>query len=133
MAPVIVCVVLTGMPPKMVMTNVVAAPVSAQKPSTGRRRNDPLPHGLDNAPAAEQRPQPHRQVTGQYNLGGHFARSVEGTSPVAGCYEQEEDYSHRLLRVVAAMAKTVQRGGQQLTPAEESIHLSRRGSAKSPS
>src|SRR5207248_8553653 len=38
MAPVIVCVVLTGPPPKMVSTSVAAAPDSAQKPSTGRRR-----------------------------------------------------------------------------------------------
>ena len=35
-APVMVCVVLTGTPPKMVSTRVHAAPVSAQKPSTGR-------------------------------------------------------------------------------------------------
>ena len=34
-APVIVCVVLTGTPQKMVRISVAAAPVSAQKPSTG--------------------------------------------------------------------------------------------------
>ena len=35
MAPVMVCVVLTGMPNPDEMNNVVAAPNSAQKPSTG--------------------------------------------------------------------------------------------------
>jgi hypothetical protein len=35
--PVMVCVVLTGIPPKIVSTSVAAAPVSAQNPSTGRR------------------------------------------------------------------------------------------------
>src|SRR6516164_5989200 len=35
MAPVMVCVVLTGTPRKIVRISVVAAPVSAQKPSTG--------------------------------------------------------------------------------------------------
>ena len=34
----IVCVVLTGTPKKIVSTSVKAAPDSAQKPSTGRRR-----------------------------------------------------------------------------------------------
>jgi hypothetical protein len=37
MAPVIVCVVLTGIPPKMTHIKVNAAPVSAQNPSIGRR------------------------------------------------------------------------------------------------
>jgi len=36
MAPVMVCVVLTGIPKNVDTNNVMAAPVSAQKPSTGR-------------------------------------------------------------------------------------------------
>ena len=35
MEPAIVCVVLTGIPKKEEINNVIAAPLSAQKPSTG--------------------------------------------------------------------------------------------------
>ena len=37
--------------------------------------DDPLPHRLDDAPAAEQRAQSHGRVAGQHHFGGHLRRA----------------------------------------------------------
>ena len=53
MAPVIVCVVETGMPVSVAPTRVMAPAVSAQKPPNGWSLVILRAHGLHDAPAAE--------------------------------------------------------------------------------
>ena len=67
MAPVIVCVVETGTPRPVARNSVIAPPVSAQKPPTGLSLVMRLAHGLDDAPAAEQRAEAHRDVAREHH------------------------------------------------------------------
>ena len=64
MAPVMVCVVLTGIPRKVDKNSVMAAPVSAQNPSTGRSLVIFLSHRLYYPPPAEQGPRCNRGMAG---------------------------------------------------------------------
>src|SRR6516162_9069782 len=61
-APVMVCVVLTGIPKMALATMVIPPAVSAEKPPKGVSLVM-LAHGQDDAPAARHGSATHRQVT----------------------------------------------------------------------
>jgi len=77
MAPVIVCVVLTGMPPKTAIKRVAAPAVSAEKPPTGFSLVEPLAHGAHNSPSTAQGSETHGGVTTEDDPDRNFVRSVE--------------------------------------------------------
>src|SRR5579871_338889 len=81
------------------------------------------PHRLDDPPAAERGADAHRQVAGEDDPEG--ARVEDGDVDVllhhaAGDQDGDDD-AHRLLRVVAAVAERVERGGEQLPAAEAAV------------
>ena len=55
MAPVMVCVVETGMPKPVAMNSVIAPPGLGAKAADRLELGDPHAHGLHDPPAAEQR------------------------------------------------------------------------------
>ena len=65
MAPVIVCVVETGIPESVAPTSVIAPEVSAQKPPNGWQLRDLRAHRLHDPPAAEHRAERDRRVADQ--------------------------------------------------------------------
>ena len=100
MAPVIVCVVLTGTPSAVAVNSDTAPAVSAAKPPTGcsrvifdpivwmmRQPPDSVPSAID-ACAAQHHPE----------------RNVERLD-VAGREQHARDDAHRLLRVVGAVPR----------------------------
>ena len=116
MAPVMVCVVDTGMPSAVARNSVSAPPVSAQKPPTGLSLVMRLAHGLDDAPAAEHGAQAHGHVAAEDHPDVGGALSLAATLP--GGDQQHPDDADGLLRVVAAVAQAVGAGRNQLQPAE---------------
>ena len=83
---------------------------------------DPHPHRLDDAPAAEGRPQCDGGMAHEDHPDGH----VERLAKVAGAEQQHRDDPHGLLRVVGAVAQAVQRRRHQLQPPEETVDARRR-------
>src|SRR5215470_15270277 len=102
-APVIVWVVETGMPSSVAMNRGEAG--------------DLRPHGLDDPPAARERAERHRGLARQHDP----ERNAERPAQVALRIEQDRDDPHGLLRVVAAVAERVERGGHELHHAELAI------------
>src|SRR4051812_49134015 len=76
---------------------------------------DALAHGLDDAPAAEQRPEADCDVAGDH----YPYRYRVGAAGVATRDEQHPDDADRLLRVVAAVPQAVERGRKKLQAAKD--------------
>ncbi len=116
-APVMVCVVETGSPKAVAAKRVSAPPVSGAEALHRREPRDLRAHRVDNPPAAEQRTQRHGRLAGQ----DHPERHVEGARGAAVRVEQHRDDAHGLLRVVAAVAEGIERGGDELELAKHPI------------
>ncbi len=95
----------------------MAPPVSAQKPCIGRQPRDLRAHRVDDAPAAEQRAEPHRRLAGHH----HPERHVELAAEMPLREQQHGDDAHGLLRVVAAMAERIERARDELQIAERPV------------
>src|ERR1700730_2880431 len=76
-APVIVCVVETGMPRPVARKSVIAPPVSAQKALHRGQFGNFRAHGVDDPPAADKGAEPHRHLTGQHDPKGDVKFAVE--------------------------------------------------------
>ena len=107
--PVMVWVVLTGMPPMAVPMSMIAPAVSAQKPPIGRSLVSFIPMVLT------MRQPPARVPSADGGVGGqdHPHGNVELGPEVAGREEEDRDDPHRLLRVVGAVAQAVGGGGER--------------------
>ena len=117
MAPVIVWVVLTGMPGHR-GADEHERPGGLRAEAADRAQpGDPHAHRLDDPPAAGQRPQPDRRVRGQDDPQG----DGELRSEVAGGEEEARDDPHRLLGVVGAVPQAVEGGRHELEPPEEPV------------
>ena len=77
-------------------------------------------HRVHDAPAAEQRAQAHRGLTGDH----HPERHVEFAAQVPLRVEQHRDDAHGLLRVVAAVAERIERRRDELQVAEGAVDRS---------
>ena len=126
-APVIVCVVLTGTPRCVAVKSEIAPAVSAANPPTGCSLVifDPIvwmmrqpPDSVPSAIAACASRITHR--------------SIRNVADVAAGEQHAGDDAHRLLRVVAAVAQAVGGGRDQLQPAEPPIDARRREPAEDP-
>ena len=82
---------------------------------------DALPHGLDDAPAAEKRAQPHGHVTGEHDLGRHLIGSLKVAAAVAGGDQENEDHAHGFLGVVAAVPEAEKPRREELQHAKQII------------
>ena len=83
--PVIVCVVLTGMPPTAVPMSITAPAVSAQKPPTGRSLVSRIPMVLTIRQPAGERAEPDRGMRGQDHPDRHVElRSRDSRRRTAG-------------------------------------------------
>ena len=100
-----VCVVDTGMPSAAVARNSVIAAAGLGAEAADRLElGDPLSHGLDDAPAAEQRAERDGHVAGD----DHPVRHVRPRGREAGRDQQHPDDAHGFLRVVAAVPEAVE-------------------------
>ena len=105
MAPVMVCVVETGMPRNVARTTEIAAAGLGRKTAHRLQLGDALAHGLHDAPAAEQGAETDREETAHHHPIG---KVVFGGGPTGD--QQQPDDAHGLLRVVAPMAQ--RKGGR---------------------
>ncbi len=134
MAPVMVCVVLTGIPASAVPNRVMAPAVSAQNPPTGFSLVifEPMVCTMRQPPeicaqrdreigGQDDRPVPLAPVGGEISL-LHDASGVERAG----------DDAHGFLRVIAAVSQAVKRRRDQLQFAEELVHLARRPATENP-
>ena len=113
MAPVMVWVVETGMPPPTWRRASRQRPIP--RPSPPRvETGDLRAHGLHDAPAAAQGAETHRHVGGQHDP----QRDVGVGGQVVGRDQQGEDDAHRLLGVVGAVAEAEGGGRHQLSASE---------------
>ena len=71
-----VCVVLTGMPPKTRQRQRSRRPGLRAEAVHRPQPDQPLAHRVDDPPAARQRPQPHRRVAGQHHLERYLGRRL---------------------------------------------------------
>ena len=112
-----VCVVETGIPSSVAANSMIEPPVSAQQPCIGVSRVifEPIVFTMRQPPASV--PSRHRELTGQH----HPERHVELRSHVALRIEQDRDDAHGLLGIVAAVPERIERGRDELRPAEEAI------------
>ena len=126
-APVMVCVVETGMPKRGRQEQRDRAAGLGAEAADRLQLGDLLAHGLDDAPAAEQRAErrSRRSSTITTQIG-----SVDRAVGDAGGDQQQPDDAHRLLRVVAAVAEAVERRRDELQPAEPAVDASRRRAPK---
>ena len=120
--PVMVCVVETGMPKYVAPKSVIAPAVSAQNPPTGCSLTIFVPIVLTIRHPPESVPRAiaaHAATSTQSGMSGSLppGRHLEKTAGDKG----DRDNTHRLLCVVAAVAKAVGRGGKQLTDAENAV------------
>ena len=76
-APVIVCVVETGMPRSVARNSVIAPAGLGAEALHGRELGDLRAHGVDDAPAAEQRAERHRRLTGQDHPERHVKAAAQ--------------------------------------------------------
>src|ERR1700674_1860644 len=120
-APVMVCVVETGTPSSVARKRVIAPPVSAQNPPHGTQFGDLHSHRLDDTPTAEQGSQCHRRLAGEHDP----QRYMKLRSALTHGKQQHGNDTHRLLRVVAAMAEAIERGGDELQAAKPAVDLVR--------
>ena len=116
--PVIVCVVETGMPSQVAAKSVIAPPVSAQHPCIGVKPGYLGSHCMHDAPAAEQRPQPHGSLAGYDDPKRH----VEFAAELTLREQQNGNDAHGFLRVVATMAERIERSGDELQGAKSAVH-----------
>src|SRR5216683_5771696 len=79
---------------------------------------DALPHGFDDAPAPGHGAAAH----GEMATNNHPIQNVESFEQAAGRQRCGDD-AHTFLRVVGAVAETVERGGEQLQAAEPAVDL----------
>lgn len=63
-----------------------------------------LPHGLDDPPTAEQRPERNREVAADDDPPGHF----EGFQNTRR-HEKSGDHSHRFLSIIGSVSKAIER------------------------
>ena len=84
MAPVMVWVVETGMPPSVAPTRVMAPAVSAQKPPMGCSLVILRAHGLDDPPAAEHGAEGDGRVADQDHPERHLELLQVARTPPAG-------------------------------------------------
>ena len=89
-----------------------------------REPGDLRAHRLHDAPAAEQRAEPHRRLAGDHNPERHVEFAAEH-GPLRE--QQHGDDAHRLLRVVAAMAERIERSRDELQVAESVVDGAGRG------
>ena len=122
-APVIVCVVETGMCRYVAPNSVIAPARFAQNPPGGLSDVMPMPSRLDDALAAERGAERHRAVRREDRPTP--ARRVELARQVPAATMHSPDHADRLLRVVAAVADRVRGRREQLADAERLIDLAR--------
>ena len=117
-APVIVCVVLTGTPRCVAVKSEIAPAVSAAKPPTGCSLVifDPIVWMMRQPP--DSVPERDRGVRRQDDP---ERNRMPSELEIAAGEQHAGDDPHRLLRVVAAVAQAVGRGRQQLQPPEPVI------------
>ena len=94
----------------------------------GAEPRDPRSHRMNNSPAAEERPQSHRRLTGEH----HPQRHVKPALQLPLRVQERGDDSHRLLGVIAAVAQRIQRGRHKLEMSERIIHAEGRRPHKYP-
>ena len=127
MAPVIVCVVDTGIPRVDGQEQGHGAAGFGRKTTDGAQLGDFLAHGLDDAPAAEHGAERDRDVTGNDDPDRQVVRCRDTRGD-----QQQPDDAHGFLRVVAAVADAVGRRGGQLQRAEIPVDATRRGPEAQP-
>jgi hypothetical protein len=128
MAPVMVCVVDTGMPRAVARNKRDRTTGFGAEAAHGFELGDLLAHGLDDAPAAKHGASRNGDVAATMTQPGATCRS----GGVAGGDQQHPDDANGLLRVVAAVAQAVGAGRDQLQAPEPAVHPRRRGAAEHP-
>ena len=130
MAPVMVCVVDTGMPSAGGEEQRHRAAGLGAEAAHRLELGDALAHRLDDAPAAEQRAQADGEIAAPDHPGWRHRR--RSPPRVAGGDQQHPDDADRLLRVVAAVAERIQARRDELQAAEPVVHPQRRRAPADP-
>ena len=127
MAPVIVCVVLTGMPKLLAPKSVIAPAVSAANPPNG------CSFVIFEPIVCTMRQPPVSVPSAMAACAARMTQSgIENSRQIAGREQQPRDDAHRLLRVVGAVAEAVGGCRQQLQPAEPLVDARRPEAAEHP-
>ncbi len=125
-APVMVCVVLTGIPARAVENKCDRSRRFGAESSHRLQLGDARAHGVHNSPATEISSQRNRSVRGQNDGPMKFppaARQFRRRSEVRPVERAGHD-PHRLLRVVAAVTQAVGGGREQLQLAKPGVNSS---------
>ena len=130
-APVIVCVVLTGHAEVRRGEERDRAGGLRGEAADGLQLGDLRAHRVDDAPAARERAERDRGVRGEHDPDRNRQMTVVELQVAAGDQRAGDD-AHRLLRVVAAVPEAVGRGRQQLQPPEPLIDAARRRALEDP-